>query len=497
MVAAVAALASVAVAHPARAATWTVVPSNTTQDIVALEYRSDTQAWLATANGQLLTAGPDGRFTPRYDVPGMTFTDLAFRPDGAVGIAVTAAGRALRSTDGGASWSVLPLPLVGSRCDASARPALIPNFNAVAWAGDDTGYLVGGGNRIPVVVRVTGAAGPSPVASDANWTGSTCRVGSWINFPTDVFSVPGNPSALRFIGSYFGTVFASNDGLATPALVRGEMINSGETLPRFAIDPENPNRIWAVDHGSIHCNALCFAYSVDGGSAHQRMTVVNPTTTLRRYLFDVAYAGGTTMAVGDNGEIYASTATSTAFLTPPAGALAGHTWKAVDLADGSRALVGGAGGALIRTADAGGAPAAVPPTAPPPLPPQPAPVPAPSPTPVPAKAYRPGNASTPSTWRTAGVRITVWRRVTIAKGRYLTVRVVGTAQRKLTIVVRRATGARRTTARTSVTTRSGTTTVRVPLGRGARPGRHVVTIRVWQGKRPLGRTVRTEARLLR
>lgn len=533
-----AALLTAAAAPAAHGVTWTPVASGTTQDILALDYQGDTRAWLATSNGQILTADANGRFVRRFDVPGFTFTDIAFRADGRAGIATTADGRAYRSLDGGISWEPLTLPLVHRGCTASGTLDAIPQLYAVAWAGDDTAYLVGGGTRPvlgpanPVVVRVTGAASAAPVAVDANWSGSACRVGQANSRISDVYAVPGNPNALRFISSYFGTVYTSNDGLATLAQATGETINEAYSAPRFAIDPDNPNRMWFVDHGDTYCNALCFTYSVAGGASKQRMTIESSPYQLRRYLFDVAYAGGTTLAVGDNGEIFASTTTGVARDVRPGGALAGHGWRAVDLADGHRALVAGTGGVLLRTTDANGVPATTPdppaepdpPTPPaepdPPVTPTPPADPDPPVTPTPPADPRPPHAppgpgpgrhprpkpphqrgsrpqaTKPATRRAGGVRVKVWRRIELRAGRFLPIRTTAARHARMVVTVRTAGRPRRTIARHAERVRPGTVTVRVALPRDARPGRHRVSVRIVDDRSRAWRVVTVPVQLV-
>lgn len=499
--AAAAVLCVLAAALPASAVTWEQVPSGTTQDILAIDYQDDSRAWFATSNGQIFTADANGTFVRRFDLPGVTFTDVAFRPDGRAGIATAADGTAYRSLDGGQSWSRLTLPIVRRGCLPVSTTAPIPALYAAAWAGDDTAYLVGGGAGSiisasdPVVVRVTGAAGGSPTAVDANWTGTACRVGTQNSRVTDVFAVPGNPNALRFMSSWFGSVYASGDGLASIAQRLGETLNEAESFPRFAIDPDNPNRVWAVDHGNVHCNELCFAYSLSGGASKQRMVVENPTRELRRYLFDVAYAGGTTVAVGDNGEIFASTTTGIARDVRAGGALTGHGWRAVDVADGSRALVGGTGGVLLRTRDANATPDSPSPAVPTPLPGTDPGRPNASPAPTKPRARQ---ASKPITRRTGSLRATLWRRIDLSEGRFVPVRLASRARRRVVIVVRPVAGAQRPVVRRTVTVPRGTTTTfRLPLRRDVRPGRYRVTLRVLRGGHLARRALSVPIQLVR
>src|SRR6185312_13422868 len=350
-----------ATAAPAGAATiWTQVTSGTTQDITAIDYQSDAAAWFATSNGQLFYANGGG-FTLGGSFPGNSFDDVAFQPGGSVGYAVTVGGHAYRSTDGGHSWSSVSLPGVHSACGSGITiPA--PRLNAVVWADVNTAYLVGGSDSTePVVLKTTNATTTSNFAS-INDNGTSCLLGNDGEYVTDGFAVPGNADALDFITEYFGAVWQSSDGFASALTKTGELINNFSSVPRMAVDPNNPNRIWAVDHGGGSCGDLCFQYSEAAGAGDTAMTIVGSPSGISENLYGVGFAGGTLVAAGDGGEIYTSVDGKNAYLQPAGGAQATTGWRAVGVADATHALVGGAGGALVKSTSANAIPDTTAPT---------------------------------------------------------------------------------------------------------------------------------------
>ena len=350
-----------ATAAPAGAATiWTPVASGTTQDITAIDYQSDAATWFATSNGQLFYANGGG-FTQGGSFPGNSFDDVAFQPGGSVGYAVTVGGHAYRSADGGHSWSVVTLPNVHTGC-FSSTPVAVPRLNAVVWADANTAYLVGGsGSTEPVVLKTTNAATTSTFTS-VNSTGAGCLLGNDGDYVTDGFAVPGNADAVSFITENFGAVWQSSDGFASALTKTGEMINNFTGVPRLAVDPNNPNRLWAVDHGGGSCGELCFQYSEASGAGDTAMTIVGSPSGIRENLYGVGFAGGTLVAAGDSGEIYTSVDGKNAYLQPADGANATTGWRAVGVADATHALVGGTGGALVKSTSANAIPDTTAPT---------------------------------------------------------------------------------------------------------------------------------------
>jgi methionine-rich copper-binding protein CopC len=92
------------------------------------------------------------------------------------------------------------------------------------------------------------------------------------------------------------------------------------------------------------------------------MTIVGSPENLKLNLYGVGFAGGTLVAAGDGGEIYTSVDGKNAYLQPAAGAQATTGWRAVGVADATHALVGGSGGALVKSTSANAIPDTTPPT---------------------------------------------------------------------------------------------------------------------------------------
>ncbi|HST42677.1 MAG TPA: hypothetical protein VLK58_24360 [Conexibacter sp.] len=561
---------------PAVAATaWTQVDSRTDQNITTVEYRSDTQAWFATDGGQLFSADGTGAFQLRRAFPGVSFTNVAFDATGTIGLATSATGQLYRSADAGTTWNSVTLGMVRNGCSAGSLPIAMPRLNAAFWADATTVYVVGGSaSTEPVVLRSTNGGA---TFTSINWQPVTgCRLGVGGSPVTDGFAVPGNPDALRFITESFGSVYTTNNGLASDATMTGAMINNTDDLPRFAIDGANPSRIWAADHSGTSCGSLCFAFSETGGSSDTAMTIVGTPDGIRRNLYDVAYAGGTVVAVGDAGEIYTSVDGKNAYLQRAGSPLEGTNWRAVDLADAGRALVGGAGGRLVKSVNANAIPDTTPPTATiagpstanvgqavtftasvadepggsgvdpaslawttpgltgaagatatfsfatagphtitfsfrdlagnaatttknvfvsaPVTPPPPRRTTSPPPraggrasgTPTPS------NAGDPSRTSTGGATVTTYRRISLRRGSFVPVWVSARTARRFVIEIR--TTGRRPRRVASQRARLGAgkkKLVRVVLRRGIRTGKYVVTVRVFQGRRAIGKRVRT------
>lgn len=568
-IAAAAACTTLAAAGPAQAGTtWTAVPSGTTQEITAIDYRSDTQAWLATGGGQILRAEADGSFTVRSSLPLFSYTDIAFRGAGDVGFAVTATGEAFRSADGGTNWSPVTLPRARNSCGALATDTPVPRFNAVVWADATTAYLLGGtAATAPVVIRVRNAGAAPGDFAEANWTPTGCRVGVGGNAVTDGFAVPGAPNGLRFMTESFGGVWSTNDGLATRATMTGAMINNFDDVPRMAVDGSNPSRLWAVDHSGAGCGSLCLTYSEAGGAGRTAMTVAGSPAGIRRDLYDVAFAGGTLVAVGDGGEIYTSVDGKTAYLQRAAGH-EGRNWRAVDLGDATHALVGGAGGVLVKSANPDAIPDTAAPTATisgpssaiagqpvvftatvadeaggsgvdpaslawtaPGLPgaggasatftfatPGPNTVTfafrdlagnaatatksvfvsaaRPPVTPPGPPARRRGAGSTPpnasggtTKASTGGASVAAWKRIALSKGRYVPVRVSASSPRRFVIEIRRAKRPRTRVAMSKARLARGSKLVKVPLRPTVKSGKYRIVVRVYKGRRAIGRRV--------
>lgn len=472
-------------AAPASATTWTEVPSGTTAEITAIDYQSDSRAWFATSDGRLFRAA-GGRFEQTGTVPGAVFADVAFQPGGNVGVAVTTDGDAYRSVNAGATWSG-PMPLTLARRSCSNGEGVgVRRLSAVFWANASTVYYVGGGGTTqPIVMRGTE---PIVTPEHVNWTAPGCKVGAGTDTVTDGFALPSAPGTLRFVTDDFGAVFASSDALATSAAPFAGMTIGTGGVPRLAVDPANPDRLWVT---STTGGGLTYAAA---GPSRQPVRRADTGLPVSGALYDVDYAGGTVVAVGDGGAIYTSLDGTTAHRQPATGALAGTGWRAVSLADGGAALVGGAGGALVKTTDANA------------VPPGPGPGPGPGPTgPTPRTpgdgggsgrrsgsggATPPNVSGRPATATTGGATIAVWKRVALSKGRYVPVRVSARSARRFVVELRRAKRPHRRVAMAKARlARPGRTLVKVPLRPSVRTGRYRIVVRVYKGRRAIGKRV--------
>ena len=336
----------------AAASIWTPVSSPTTQDITAVTYQSDTHAWLGTANGQIFSADGAGAFQLRGSFPGATIEKIAFDSTATFGFAVSLNGKVYHSINGGTTWSgPVALPAVQDGCIGTTSPVLVPALYSTAYVSSTTAYVVGGDtHNEPVVLKSVNANAAIPTFTDVNNGATDCLLGFDGQYVTDVQPVAGAPNSLDFIIDYFGGVFRTDDGFASPMARTGEMVNSYEHSPRLAIDPNNPNRIWAADHGT--CGDLCFQYSTAGGAADTKMDIAGSPAGTTESLNGIGFAGGTLVAAGDSGEIYTSIDGTHAYLQRADGALATNRWLAVGVADGTHALIGGAGGTLIKSTTA-------------------------------------------------------------------------------------------------------------------------------------------------
>src|SRR5688572_5515832 len=114
-------------AASADAATWTEIPSGTTEEITAVEYRGGDQFWFTTANGKIFRR-VGGTFQQEYSQLGVVFRDIEFDAAGTVGLAVGTNGAVARTTNGGADWLPVGLPQSGNplsetECDDTKHDA--------------------------------------------------------------------------------------------------------------------------------------------------------------------------------------------------------------------------------------------------------------------------------------------------------------------------------------------------------------------------------------
>lgn len=475
LIALMAALLTLALSGTASAAvTWTPVSSGTTADITAIDYHSGSRAWFATADGRIFYADGGGSFRQAAGtLAGASYTDIAFRPRGDVGVAVTLTDVAQISRDGGATWTEIPLLVSPRQACRSELPSTLDRLYGAFWAGDDTVYLVGGGGRAqPIILRLPD---PFTFPTEVNWISAVdgCRVGDITDAITDGFALPGAPRSLRFITDDFGEVYATADALATPSNFLLDLVVGAGGVPRIAVDPANPNNMWAANQ-----SGLTYA---DSGLNRRPVVRADTTFPVTTPLHDIAYSGGTLLSAGDGGAIYTSRDGKVAHLQRAGGAHATTNWRAVGLASANAALVGGAGGALVKSTNASALPA------PPPR--------VDAPPPSPGRPARRGGSTPPNasgralTRATGGARLTLWKRIALSRGRYVPVRVSARSPRRFVIEIRRAVRPRRRVALAKARLRRGSKLVRVPLRRSVRTGRYRIVVRVFKGRRQIGRRI--------
>ncbi len=86
------------------------------------------------------------------------------------------------------------------------------------------------------------------------------------------------------------------------------------------------------------------------------MVVHNAPEPFNESLNGIGFGGGTLVAVGDNGQIFTSPDGTNAYMQPADPPLTATRWGAVGVADATHALIGGAGGAMIRSTTANSVP---------------------------------------------------------------------------------------------------------------------------------------------
>jgi hypothetical protein len=351
------ALAAAGVLAPgAQAATWTAIPSGTTEDITAVEYQGPTRFWFATAAGHIFKRVGDG-FVQTGSAPGVAFRDMEFQSGGRVGFAVGTNGGVLRSADDGASWAPVAGIAGGQRtavnaCAAPDEP--IGDVDSIRFAGDARAWLAAGGSQ--VFRTVDGASTSDVGATPAGWQAINgidlmCKIPADVD---DLFPVPGS-SSVYFAAKVLGTVFFSPDALSTTATPRVAEAGAGAATGtrRLAGDPANPGRQWAVDSGGAGPPFL--ARTTDGWNTASTWTIANPGSGSVATPASVDFDGGTVAAAGSAGMIVESVDGATFYLDPAAGA--GQDWRSVSLASPSAGAIGGANGRLVVSANANVPPA--------------------------------------------------------------------------------------------------------------------------------------------
>jgi hypothetical protein len=346
----------------ASASIWTTVNSGTTDNISALAYTGPGRLVFVTSSGKAFRQTAGGFVQGSGIAPGAIFTDVAFAPDGVNGVAVGNSGVIYHTANGGASWTQVNAGMFVTTggCTGFGSLTLVPvtnyNLESVHYATPSTVYATGA-NGIVLKSTTSGAAfgeinhradGTCKAFSDSGFGDS-----QWINDQTGyVFS------------DYFGTESAVTDGLATnTAAQRGGAVNDFGHRVQTALDNVNGNRLWAVSPGdSFGPNA-----STNGGQTWSNLYTTDElgrSWACCQSLADIAFAGGTVVAVGSSGAIDTSIDGKRFFLQRAAdsGPNVTESWDAVDLYDASHAAVGGAGGQLVETNVANTIPDFTPPT---------------------------------------------------------------------------------------------------------------------------------------
>jgi hypothetical protein len=233
------------------------------------------------------------------------------------------------------------------------------NFNAVTWKDANTAYAISQQQGV-VLKTANGGASWTDVSRQAN---NTCRVdaGGAYGYLTDGYAVPGS-DFLWMLSSDFGSIYISPNGLTSPvARLSDDGVNCYDHRPRLAVDPDQSNQAFQVDS----CNGnLQFSYTADNGatwsgSQNYYAGDGNALTGLN----DVAVAGGSALAVGNGGAILVDPNGRDAYFQRADGSDATNDWGAVAKLDANNAVVGGAGGRLLLTANASALPDVVAPAA--------------------------------------------------------------------------------------------------------------------------------------
>jgi len=334
---------------PAQAGIWTPVASGTNEDILALEYQAEDRLWFTTAGGKIFRR-EGGSFRQVFDAP-VTLFDIAFQPGrGDVGLAVGQGGKVYRSADAGGSWTeITGIPVSNPRCDATVA---LSDVTTVRWASPTRAFVFGSGDSQLARSDEAGAQGSWRDANRLPENG--CRIADDEAISDAFFPEPG---VGFFMLQYFGDTYFSTDDLQSRPAKLGDGPNGFENVHRLAGDPLNQNRQWALTPEDG--NGSYFQRTESGWRSSTGWEQEEGTRTAG---YDIAYAGGTVLAVGDSGMILNSTDGVTFHPVPADGELTTKDWRSVAMASGTQGAVGGRGGALVLT----GAANSVPPPPPPP-----------------------------------------------------------------------------------------------------------------------------------
>jgi hypothetical protein len=340
----VCALAAIGAAQ-ASAATWTQVSTGTTATITSIDYSTGAVIFTTSNGGIFKQSG--STFVRVESKPGVVFNDV--RMNGLLGLAVGNGGEVFRTENGGSSWTKEPT-IMGDNpaCDGEVE---LGSVYAVAWVSAKEAFISAAGHQID---RSTDEG---KTWNPVNHSLSECVIHEDV---TDISFVPGSsPPVGYFLSNDFGKVFLLKESasLKFPEDVSPlqDSLNDYTDLSRLAIDPSNSARQWDVNpEPGQSGDSLAFGLTTDGwGSAGANWTFANTgSSSPAQNAYDVAYAGGTVLADGNNGELLGSIDGTTFYQWNAGGSLTSENWRAVALADASHAAIGGANGVLALTTDA-------------------------------------------------------------------------------------------------------------------------------------------------
>jgi hypothetical protein len=332
-------------AGPAHAGIWTEIPSGTTEEITAIEYRGGDQFWFTTGSGKIFKR-VGGTFQQKYTGPGVVFRDIEFDAAGAIGLAVGTNGRLVRSTNGGDTWAAVPLPASGHPTDETNCGVNMPagDLDSVRVDGLGRAWIVGSGSQIWRSPNTGLLLGTGFVAAN-DGAGAACLIAGR-DFDAMVF-IPGDPGGY-FIAKSFGQVFFSSDPFTTSAAEKlGAAGNGFTTLRRAVGDPSNTNRMWAVTPGNGGTSYV--KRTIDGWGSELEWALGNPDKREFSNAYDIDYAGGTVLTAGAGGMVLHSIDGEHFYYDDADGVIATQDWRAVSVADGSNGAIGGTNGKLAVT----------------------------------------------------------------------------------------------------------------------------------------------------
>lgn len=356
LVSALGALGLGAMAGPAHAGIWTEIPSGTTEEITAIEYRGGDQFWYTTGSGKIFQR-IGGTFVQKYSQPTTVFRDIEFDASGTIGLAVGTNGHLARTDDGGADWDPIPMPSGKDKDSETNCTVSEPagDLDSVRFDGQGHPWIAGSGAQI---WRSTGTGGVASWVDANNSGGANCKLVAR-DIDAMVF-VPGT-SAGYFIARSFGQVFFSSDATSASAAEKpGDAGNGFQFLRRAVGDPANTNRMWSVVPGSGGTSYV--KRTIDGWSTTADWKIANDDKRTFTNAYDIDYAGGTVLAAGEAGMVVHSVDGENFFYDDADGALATRDWRAVSVADGANAAIGGTNGKLAITTAANVIPDIVKPT---------------------------------------------------------------------------------------------------------------------------------------